>query len=204
MSPKWTVRQKALLQAAWKPCLCAEAEGCAGGCNPPSFVNHIIHCNTPNVRQHPPPPPPPSLPNDCYWKVFADDDDGPGLGDPCPNFEDRQKDSDEGEAPREASGPSDRNFGMFCQVKKPRQNRNRKERKKQQARSSHEQAPRDDEEVDAGAMSDAKSGDSLIRDLREIHGYYLEESEPERLPQSKSDAGGESDDGECLRSIFCS
>ena len=154
MSPKWTVRQKTLLQAAWKPCLCAEAEGCAGGCNPPSFVNHIIHRNTPNVRQPPPPPPPPSLPNDCYWKVFADDDSGPGFEDPCPDFGDRQKDSDEGEAPREASGPSDRNFGMFCPVKKPRQNRNRKERKKQQARSSQEPAPEDDEEVEAGAMSD--------------------------------------------------
>ena len=46
------------------------------------------------------------------------------------------------------------------------------------------------------------SDDSLKRDLKEIHGYYLEESEPERLPQSEDDAGEESDDGDFLRSVF--
>ena len=124
MSPKWTERQSKLLQAAWKPCLCAEAEGCAGGCNPPSFADHIISRKPPYTPKPPPTPPAPTtIHNDCYWKGFIEDDDA------------APQDQFEGEVSKETSGPSDRNFDGFAPTKRQRQNRERRERRRQ-ARAS--------------------------------------------------------------------
>ena len=60
----------------------------------------------------------------------------------------------------------------FPLTKKQNKNKERRARRKQ-ARSSHEQVPPTDEEVEAGTMSDAKSDDSMLQDLKDMHYYNI-------------------------------
>ena len=126
--------------------------------------------------------------DDCYWKVLRCD-----HHQSC-DCEIGDDDSEESEyfadGCRESPGPMDRNFGVF--LKEAQENpKPRKQRFRRRKRNEGKVVV--DEEA---------SDDSLLQDLKDIHGYYLDSSGSERLPQSADDHGAESDDEPYFQSLF--